>query len=141
MITVHWKVPLLRVPVVGALAVHDCRWLMKSGKNEEMLKEQVAVLTPASASAMSIVHTTGLLLAPTLIVFGLKSNPDSDGTMMSSGTEVTASVATGANCAKLPTWSKTMTWDVQVPASAYRGIGVESLKRRETGRTRTDIGV
>src|SRR5262245_12651193 len=99
MVTVHWKRPLFRVPVTGAVAVHDCRWLTKSigGTKPEMLRVHVAVSTPASASATSIVQTTGFELPPTLIDFGLKSNPESEGTTMSSGTDVTASVAAGVN--------------------------------------------
>ena len=52
-----------------------------------------------------MVQTTGFPLAPTLIVFGVKSvvASTSEGSTMSSGTEVTASVAVGVNCATLPT--------------------------------------
>jgi len=70
-----------------------------------MLNEQVAALTPAGESATPIVQMTGLELPPTLIDLGLKSKLDSEGTTMSSGTDVTASVAAGANGAAgaLPT--------------------------------------
>ena len=120
----HWNVPLLRVPEKGTVAVHDCLWLMSSnsGVNPKMLNEQVAVLTPAGESATTIVQTTDLEPPPTLIVFGLKSKLDSDGTTMSSGTEVTASVAAGVSDAMFPTWSMVVTADAQVPASAKCGI-------------------
>jgi hypothetical protein len=104
MTTVHWNVPLLRVPVAGALAVQDCLWLTKSkgGTNVKMLNAHVAVLTPAGESATPIVQATGLGPPPTLIDFGLKSKLDSEGTTMSSGTDVTASVAAGVNGAAGP---------------------------------------
>ena len=77
---------------------------------------QVAELTPAGESATTIEQTTGFDAAPTSIVFGLKSKLDSDGGTMSSGDDVTASVAAGLVDKMFDAWSSTRTNDVQVPA-------------------------
>ena len=122
----HWKVPLLRVPDVGATAVHDCVCCTKSmgGTNVVMLKVHVAVLTPAVASLTTIVHWTIFELDPVLIDVGVNEKLDIEGATMSSGLDVTVSVDAGMNgeLGEFPTASIAKTDGVQVPASAKRGI-------------------
>ena len=102
--------------------MHDwvCVTNVVGGTNAVIDSVHVADATPAGESATPIEQVTFLGPPPVLIDFGLKSNVVSDGAVMSSGLDVTASVVgeVKGEDGAFPARSTATTWVVHVPASA-----------------------